>query len=144
MAEISANHQRSVEKPEENQFLPAVDRTHTDTANSAVSFLWVIAYVVSLAAIGASFLLPEGGLWGTVCLIIFAISDLLLFIGCYTLFRANREMQVSLMRMLQHDKAERSRQSQSSKPRRQFGSAKGLFTTPDDFNEPLEDFEEYM
>lgn len=29
------------------------------------------------------------------------------------------------------------------KPRPQFGSAKGLFTLTDDFNEPLEDFEEY-
>lgn len=29
------------------------------------------------------------------------------------------------------------------KPRPQFGSAKGLFTMAEDFNEPLEDFEEY-
>ncbi|MGA9996191.1 MAG: type II toxin-antitoxin system prevent-host-death family antitoxin [Pyrinomonadaceae bacterium] len=31
-----------------------------------------------------------------------------------------------------------------SKPRPQFGSAKGLITMSDDFDEPLEDFEEYM
>lgn len=29
------------------------------------------------------------------------------------------------------------------KPRPQFGSAKGLFTMAEDFNEPLEDFDEY-
>ncbi|MEH2456457.1 type II toxin-antitoxin system Phd/YefM family antitoxin [Nostoc sp.] len=28
--------------------------------------------------------------------------------------------------------------------RPQFGSAKGLVTIPDDFDEPLEDFKEYM
>jgi prevent-host-death family protein len=31
-----------------------------------------------------------------------------------------------------------------SKPRPQFGSARGLITIPDDFDEPLEDFKEYM
>jgi prevent-host-death family protein len=31
-----------------------------------------------------------------------------------------------------------------TKPRPQFGSAKGLITMSDDFDEPLEDFEEYM
>lgn len=31
-----------------------------------------------------------------------------------------------------------------AKPRPQFGSAKGLITMSDDFDEPLEDFEEYM
>ncbi|HEY3139446.1 MAG TPA: type II toxin-antitoxin system Phd/YefM family antitoxin [Blastocatellia bacterium] len=31
-----------------------------------------------------------------------------------------------------------------SKPRPQFGSGEGLITMSDDFNEPLEDFEEYM
>jgi antitoxin (DNA-binding transcriptional repressor) of toxin-antitoxin stability system len=30
------------------------------------------------------------------------------------------------------------------KPRPQFGSARGLLTIPDDFDEPLEDFKEYM
>jgi antitoxin (DNA-binding transcriptional repressor) of toxin-antitoxin stability system len=30
------------------------------------------------------------------------------------------------------------------KPRPQFGSAKGLFTMTEDFNEPLEDFDEYQ
>lgn len=29
------------------------------------------------------------------------------------------------------------------KPRPQFGSAKGLFIMAEDFNEPLEDFDEY-
>lgn len=29
------------------------------------------------------------------------------------------------------------------KPRPQFGSAKGLFTMAEDFNAPLEDFDEY-
>jgi antitoxin (DNA-binding transcriptional repressor) of toxin-antitoxin stability system len=29
------------------------------------------------------------------------------------------------------------------KPRPQFGSAKGLFTMAEDFNEPLEDFDKY-
>jgi antitoxin (DNA-binding transcriptional repressor) of toxin-antitoxin stability system len=29
------------------------------------------------------------------------------------------------------------------KPRPQFGSAKGLFIMSEDFNEPLEDFDEY-
>jgi len=29
------------------------------------------------------------------------------------------------------------------KPRPQFGSAKGLFVMAEDFNEPLEDFDEY-
>ncbi len=29
------------------------------------------------------------------------------------------------------------------KPRPQFGSAKGLFEMAEDFNEPLEDFDEY-
>ena len=29
------------------------------------------------------------------------------------------------------------------KPRPQFGSAKGLFTMAEDFNEPLEDFDDY-
>lgn len=32
----------------------------------------------------------------------------------------------------------------SVKPRRQSGSAKGLITMSDDFDEPLEDFAEYM
>ena len=31
-----------------------------------------------------------------------------------------------------------------AKPRPQFGSAKGLITMLDDFDEPLADFEEYM
>lgn len=31
-----------------------------------------------------------------------------------------------------------------AKPRPQFGSAKGLITMSDDFDEPLEDFAEYM
>ena len=31
-----------------------------------------------------------------------------------------------------------------AKPRPQFGSAKGLITISDDFDEPLDDFEEYM
>jgi len=31
-----------------------------------------------------------------------------------------------------------------NKPRPQFGSAKGLITIADDFDEPLEDFDEYM
>lgn len=31
-----------------------------------------------------------------------------------------------------------------SKPRPQFGSAKGLITISDDFDAPLEDFKEYM
>lgn len=30
------------------------------------------------------------------------------------------------------------------KPHPQFGSAKGLITIADDFDEPLEDFDEYM
>ncbi len=30
------------------------------------------------------------------------------------------------------------------KKRRKFGSAKGLITIADDFDEPLEDFQEYM
>ena len=33
---------------------------------------------------------------------------------------------------------------QSLKPRPQFGSAKGLVSLSDDFDEPLEDFREYM
>lgn len=32
----------------------------------------------------------------------------------------------------------------AARPRRQFGSAKGLITVPDDFDDPLEDFEPYM
>ena len=32
----------------------------------------------------------------------------------------------------------------ATKPRPQFGSAKGLITMSDDFDEPLKDFEEYM
>lgn len=32
----------------------------------------------------------------------------------------------------------------SVKPKPQFGSAKGLITMADDFDEPLEDFKEYM
>jgi antitoxin (DNA-binding transcriptional repressor) of toxin-antitoxin stability system len=32
----------------------------------------------------------------------------------------------------------------SVKPRRQSGSARGLITMSDDFDEPLEDFAEYM
>ncbi|MDQ2687291.1 MAG: DUF2281 domain-containing protein [Armatimonadota bacterium] len=31
-----------------------------------------------------------------------------------------------------------------SKPYRRAGSAEGLFVIPDDFDEPLEDFKEYM
>ena len=31
-----------------------------------------------------------------------------------------------------------------TKPRPQFGSAKGLITMSEDFDEPLEDFDEYM
>ncbi|NEO98957.1 MAG: type II toxin-antitoxin system Phd/YefM family antitoxin [Symploca sp. SIO2E9] len=31
-----------------------------------------------------------------------------------------------------------------TKPRPQFGSAKGLVTMSDDFDEPLEDFRDYM
>jgi len=31
-----------------------------------------------------------------------------------------------------------------SRPRAQFGSAKGLITMSDDFDAPLEDFKEYM
>ncbi len=42
------------------------------------------------------------------------------------------------------ENTERTSHSRLGKPRRQFGSAKGLINTPDDFNEPLEDFEEYM
>jgi antitoxin (DNA-binding transcriptional repressor) of toxin-antitoxin stability system len=30
------------------------------------------------------------------------------------------------------------------RPRPQFGSAKGMITMSDDFDEPLEDFQEYM
>ncbi|OGC02793.1 DUF2281 domain-containing protein [candidate division KSB1 bacterium RBG_16_48_16] len=33
---------------------------------------------------------------------------------------------------------------QKSKPRAQFGSAKGLITMSDDFDDPLEDFKDYM
>jgi prevent-host-death family protein len=33
---------------------------------------------------------------------------------------------------------------QKTKPRPQFGSGKGLITMSDDFDAPLEDFEEYM
>lgn len=33
---------------------------------------------------------------------------------------------------------------QQEKPRPQFGSAEGLFTMAEDFDEPLEDFEEYQ
>ena len=32
----------------------------------------------------------------------------------------------------------------TTKPRPQFGSAKGLISMSDDFDEPLKDFEEYM
>lgn len=32
----------------------------------------------------------------------------------------------------------------SERPRRQAGSAKGLITVPDDFDDPLEDFAPYM
>jgi antitoxin (DNA-binding transcriptional repressor) of toxin-antitoxin stability system len=32
----------------------------------------------------------------------------------------------------------------TTKPRPQFGSAKGLITMSDDFDEPLKDFEEYL
>ena len=32
----------------------------------------------------------------------------------------------------------------ATRPRRQAGSAKGLITVPDDFDDPLEDFEPYM
>jgi prevent-host-death family protein len=32
----------------------------------------------------------------------------------------------------------------AAKPRPQFGSAKGLITIADDFDEPIKDFEEYM
>ena len=32
----------------------------------------------------------------------------------------------------------------STKPRPKFGSARGLITISDDFDEPLEDFREYM
>lgn len=32
----------------------------------------------------------------------------------------------------------------ADRPRRQAGSAKGLITVPDDFDDPLEDFEPYM
>jgi antitoxin (DNA-binding transcriptional repressor) of toxin-antitoxin stability system len=32
----------------------------------------------------------------------------------------------------------------ATKPRPQFGSAKGLITMSDNFDEPLEDFEEYL
>lgn len=32
----------------------------------------------------------------------------------------------------------------TTRPRPQFGSAKGLITMSEDFDEPLEDFEEYM
>ncbi len=32
----------------------------------------------------------------------------------------------------------------NAKPRRQSGSARGLITMSDDFDEPLEDFAEYM
>ena len=31
-----------------------------------------------------------------------------------------------------------------AKPRAQFGSAKGLITMSDDFDDPLEDFKDYM
>ena len=32
----------------------------------------------------------------------------------------------------------------TAKPRPQFGSAKGLITMSDDFDEPLKDFDEYL
>ena len=34
--------------------------------------------------------------------------------------------------------------SSAKRPRRQAGSAKGLITVPDDFDEPLDDFKPYM
>jgi uncharacterized protein DUF2281 len=34
--------------------------------------------------------------------------------------------------------------TQPAAPRPRFGSAKGLITMSDDFDEPLEDFKEYM
>ena len=33
--------------------------------------------------------------------------------------------------------------SAKARPRRQFGSAKGLITVPNDFDDPLDDFEPY-
>ena len=35
-------------------------------------------------------------------------------------------------------------QSKREKPQPVFGSGKGMFTIPDDFDEPLEDLKEYM
>lgn len=35
-------------------------------------------------------------------------------------------------------------QSNQEKPKPVFGSGKGMFIIPDDFDEPLEDFKEYM
>ncbi len=32
----------------------------------------------------------------------------------------------------------------AARPRRQAGSAKGLITVPDDFDDPLDDFADYM
>ncbi|MGL5871739.1 MAG: type II toxin-antitoxin system Phd/YefM family antitoxin [Xenococcaceae cyanobacterium] len=40
--------------------------------------------------------------------------------------------------------AKLTRLESSPKRRPQFGSAKGLITMSDDFDEPLEDFKEYM
>jgi hypothetical protein len=41
------------------------------------------------------------------------------------------------------DKYEKKRRNQSQKTP-VFGSCKGLFIIPDDFDEPLEDFKDYM
>ncbi len=37
-----------------------------------------------------------------------------------------------------------AKQSTSSRPKPQFGSGKGMFVMHEDFDEPLEDFAEYM
>lgn len=41
-------------------------------------------------------------------------------------------------------KTKAQKQSQPPLQKRQFGAAKGFFVMRDDFDEPLEDFEEYM
>ena len=43
-----------------------------------------------------------------------------------------------------HSKASIAENNKVEEPRGLYGAAKGLFIIPDDFNEPLADFKEYM
>lgn len=59
-------------------------------------------------------------------------------------FPAGEPVEVIVLPAPDRGEASASDRPAAERPRRQFGSAKGLITVPDDFDEPLDDFKPYM